>query len=486
MTSVVPSLIQDFCRIQFWMPPNHPEKRLSPRAGLWLGAWLLVLFCVVDYFQADKDAVFQIYGLNGALAAVATAFAAILLFSRGVDQASTARLLGLLTLGAFAVYAILGWLIGRIGSMVDGGFLQWPVFGLSLALPLLMIVWTGFGARQVFRLDSMVQRPFARGLAFSTILWLGYAAVPHWPIFESSNFRRETANYWELASALRTAWASSGASEAAKTRDDAENRRAVIEMAQPERLEAALSGLEARKPGQPNLFVLGLSGWGGQQVFARELAQSLAILERRFGTLGRTVQLANNAADTDTHPLATVQNLAAVIRGLAAKMDREHDVLLITMTSHGAQSGFALQNDGLVQRLLHPEVLRTMLDQAGIRNRILLVSACYSGTFIPAFADDDTAVITASAADKTSFGCSDHRSWTYFGEAFFENGLREAGTFSEAFGIAKELVTKWETEQNLTPSQPQIHIGQRLRERLPALIGGAPTARAAIAPADIQ
>jgi hypothetical protein len=485
MKNSVKTFFQDFCRLQFWLQPIHSHQVMSPQTGLWLAVTLLAFFSFVDYLQADKDAAFQLYGLNSALAAVGMVFAAVVLFSRGPHQASTARLLAALSLGGFAVFAVFGWLIGLVEAAVDGGFLQWPLFGLSLGLPLVMMIWTGFGARQIFRLDGTVRRPLARGLAFGAALWLGYSVLPHWPIFESGNFRRETANYWELASALRTAWANTGMAEAAKTRDEAEERRSAIEMAQPERLEAALSALDARKPGQPNVFVLGLSGWGSQQVFARELKQSLAILDHRFGTSRRTLRLANNAADPDSHPLASVQNLASVIRGLASRMDREQDVLLITMTSHGAQSGFALQNDGLVQRLLHPEALRTMLDQAGIRNRILLVSACYSGTFVPAFADEDTAVITASAADRTSFGCSDQRNWTYFGEAFFENGLRDGGTLSGAFGIAKELVTKWETEQNLPPSQPQIHIGQRLQRHLPSLIGDMPIARAAMAPADV-
>ncbi|MCA3644293.1 MAG: hypothetical protein IOC63_21045 [Methylobacterium sp.] len=449
-----------------------------------LAVYMLGFISIVDYLQADQDAAFQLYGLNSALAAVGMVFAAVVLFSRGPHQASTGRLLGVLSLGGFAVFAFFGWLINLLGPVADGGLLQWPLFGLSLGLPLLMIIWTGFGARQVFRLDGTVRRPLARGLGFGAALWLGYAVVPHWPIFESGNFRRETANYWELASALRTAWANTGATDAARTRNEGEESRTAVEMAQPERLDAALSALEARKPGQPNIFVLGLSGWGGQQVFAREITQSLAILDRRFGTSGRTIRLANNAADKDSYPLANVQNIAAAIRGLASRMDREQDVLLITMTSHGAQSGFALQNEGLVQRLLHPEALRIMLDRAGIRNRILLVSACYSGVFIPAFADEGTAVITASAADRTSFGCSDHRNWTYFGEAFFENGLRETGTLTEAFAMAEALVTKWETEQNLPPSRPQIHIGQRLRQHLPFLIGGTPPARAAMAPAD--
>jgi hypothetical protein len=111
------------------------------------------------------------------------------------------------------------------------------------------------------------------------------------------------------------------------------------------------------------------------------------------------------------------------------------------------------------------------LDEVGIRNRILIVSACYSGSFIPALADEDTMIMTASSATRKSFGCSDTRNLTYFGEALVENGLRRGDTLIGAFAIARDVVGDWEREQKLTPSQPQIHVGARLRSRLGAIIG---------------
>ena len=53
---------------------------------------------------------------------------------------------------------------------------------------------------------------------------------------------------------------------------------------------------------------------------------------------------------------------------------------------------------------MDPKWLRETLDKSGIRWRVIVISACYSGSFIPAFTVSDTLIITASAADKTSLG----------------------------------------------------------------------------------
>ena len=41
-----------------------------------------------------------------------------------------------------------------------------------------------------------------------------------------------------------------------------------------------------------------------------------------------------------------------------------------------------------------PETLRHALDEAGIQRRVVVVSACYSGGFVPALQDEHTLVIT--------------------------------------------------------------------------------------------
>ena len=107
-------------------------------------------------------------------------------------------------------------------------------------------------------------------------------------------------------------------------------------------------------------------------------------------------------------------------------MDPEEDVLFLFLTSHGTKDGrlsIALYPSA-GSRTSPPPELRKMLDDAGIRNRVIVVSSCYSGTFVDALRDDDTLVMTASAKNRNSFGCSNEADFTYFGKAYFDEALR--------------------------------------------------------------
>ena len=113
--------------------------------------------------------------------------------------------------------------------------------------------------------------------------------------------------------------------------------------------------------------------------------------------------------------------------------------------------------------------LRTLLDSSGIKNRVVVISACHSGSFIPALATPTTLVITAARADRTSFGCSDKRRWTYFGDAYFNRALRRQTSLAQAFTRAKRRIGRWEAQEKLTPSLPQIAGGETLGPALAAI-----------------
>ena len=119
---------------------------------------------------------------------------------------------------------------------------------------------------------------------------------------------------------------------------------------------------------------------------------------------------------------------------------------------------------GLALTQVRPEHLKRILDRSGIKRRAVVVSSCHSGSFIPALADQNTLVITASRADRNSFGCEDRRQWTYFGDAYFNQALRQDASFRRAFDRARELIAAWEAEERQTPSLPQITGGEALRE----------------------
>ena len=62
----------------------------------------------------------------------------------------------------------------------------------------------------------------------------------------------------------------------------------------------------------------------------------------------------------------------------------------------------------------------------------------------------------------------EERDWTYFGDALFNNAFKNTRSFPDAFAEAKKLIEKWEGEQGLTPSDPQIFAGSAITEMLKA------------------
>ena len=74
----------------------------------------------------------------------------------------------------------------------------------------------------------------------------------------------------------------------------------------------------------------------------------------------------------------------------------------------------------------------------------MIVSACYSGTFVPPLANDNTIVITAADARNPSFGCAPGREWTFFGDAFFNRSLRPGTDLQRAFNGARITISEWE------------------------------------------
>jgi Peptidase C13 family len=157
----------------------------------------------------------------------------------------------------------------------------------------------------------------------------------------------------------------------------------------------------------------------------------------------------------------TYGSVVAAIRAAASRMDTQKDVLFLLVSSHGGPNGGGVELSG--GGAMNAGMLRRALDEAGIRNRIVVVSACYSGQFIGPLSGPTTAVITASNAQNPSFGCSNQRSYTYFGDAFFNYGLQQSGPdLRRAFGVARTTVTQWERRDGQRPSQPQISIGGRM------------------------
>jgi len=206
----------------------------------------------------------------------------------------------------------------------------------------------------------------------------------------------------------------------------------------------------------PNVAVLAFGLFGAQSVFKSEATGAASILAQRLGASAVVVR-ANTKARSDV----TIASVGDALVAAGQTMDRENDVMVVILTSHGSQSGVAVQAGRRVE-ILSPVALAGMLNRAGVRHRVVIISACYSGVFLGPLANDDTLVITAADSDHSSFGCRDKVKWTYFGDAFFNTALRYAADLKSAFATARNLVSQREMRYGLVSSNPQIAGGKNI------------------------
>ncbi len=243
---------------------------------------------------------------------------------------------------------------------------------------------------------------------------------------------------------------------------------------QPARIASAVERVRVTTPNHPGVYFMGFAGDGDPALFRREAQFAGETFASRYGTDGRSLLLVNDVEDRDSYPLASVSGLGMALKALAGRMDPDNDLLVLFLTSHGSQDGLEVQNGALPLAQLAPADLHEALDTAGIRYRIVIVSACYAGVFLDELKGDTTAVITAADAEHTSFGCDEDRKLTWFGEAFLKDALPASAGLEDAFHRASALIAQREDAEHQTHSNPQLFMGELMRRKLAAIEAGKP------------
>ena len=267
------------------------------------------------------------------------------------------------------------------------------------------------------------------------------AVVPHAPVFVARDFDIRSANLWEALLA-RLAPPNVTGSVQSEAKD--------LERSQQALLQAEIAALAPPTKDATNIYALGIAGWAGQDVFLKELDGGLAAIGAALPIRGHSVRLANHLETEQSIPLANQRNFAAAVHAIGDVMNKDEDVLLLLLTSHGQPTGFGLRLPTELIVELTPQQVAATLDGEGIKNRIVIVSACYAGIFVPPLANDTTIVLTAADAKSTSFGCAPERDWTYFGDAFFRQSIRPGWDLQHAFDNARVLIQGWELMDQAT------------------------------------
>lgn len=236
-----------------------------------------------------------------------------------------------------------------------------------------------------------------------------------------------------------------------------------------------MTSLQPQRTGTVDAYVVVIA-LDSDPVFSREAREAGRVLASRFDAAGRTIVLANEEGASKTDGRGSPQTLATALRRAAELMDRNEDVLILYSTSHGApDAGLVYKNEQGASGFVSPGQLAEKLRSLGIRNRLLILQACFAGQFIPALKDAHTIVVTAAASDRTSFGCQAGNDWTFFGDALINHALRQPLPFDVQVRRAMALIGAAEEREKLEPSNPQVSTGSetakwlaRLEERKPS------------------
>jgi hypothetical protein len=240
-------------------------------------------------------------------------------------------------------------------------------------------------------------------------------------------------------------------------------------------LDETLARLAPERPGVEDLYFVGVAPYSAQDVFVRELRTVRAMFDDRFGTAGRSIVLMNGTDTLGEVPIATATNLRAVLERLGEVMNPEEDVLFLFITTHGdARHSLAFDLPPLQLAQLTPTALARMLNDSGLKWKVLVVSACYSGGFVEPLKDANTAIVTAADATSSSFGCAHGNDFTYFGRAFFNDALAHTFSLPEAFEAARRAVVCASAPSGWRRRAAAL-IGASIRDKLVSLTqaGGA-------------
>ena len=232
-------------------------------------------------------------------------------------------------------------------------------------------------------------------------------------------------------------------------------------------LDAQIDDLEAERSGVEDLYFVGVAPDARQPGLVDEVDSARRRLEERFDGAGRTLVLANSPATLATAPLATSTNLADALSQIGDLINADEDIVFLYLSGPASPGGMVAFNmPPLALDPLNPTMLARMLADSGIKWRVIFVSACFSGAFIEPLKDDNSLIITASDDAHASSACQPGGS--SFSRSYIE-GLRYTRSFVDAFARAKAAVSARERGAGQEASNPQIHLGTAMKDKLQSL-----------------
>ena len=422
-----------------------PVSRLDFRIGL---AQLLLLFVLsalldvgTDWARLGQGAEFSWGGAGGEFVGGGMLLLCAALLALLFRQEGLALAIPLIALAAYPIVQVVHALPGLVPSLAAAP--DWS----EAAFELVLTVWTIVVFVRVVAV-ALVAAPrarWARALAGGLLLAAPIVLVP---------VLTPSGPWWRSSAMAGDARYPNAAAE-------------PVLAAQQSLLDDALANLEDERPGEVDLYFVAFAGDARESRWRADVAAAQHVMDERWDTRGRSIVLQNSPETLLETPMATVTNLRETLKELAAAIDKEEDVVMLYVAGPAARDGaLDVAMPPLELAPMTPAVLRTLLDESGIRYWIVVVASCRAGDFAAKIADDTTLVLTATG-DGATFGCAPSGDSTELGAALFGDALQKSESLRAAFEAAHARIVRGEGRAKAgSASGAQLVVGTAMADKL--------------------
>lgn len=440
MNTILKNIVSGL-KIAFFMPCNAEDFRIT-----WDTLWAIIFIVLglqisFNYIQADQSAKYSEWGIY--------------------FHAAT-----------FSMLMLSGYLISII-TKNKNKILHFVIPFYNAILPLLFLnfIWA-FDAPENL-VSKVKDAPIYLMTIWSFLIGFRVITLHHYIIIErkilASCFAATTMYILLSHTYMTTFFYDNGNDETEYVQSKFEklNDEEIFAMQDP-LLQKSFENISPSKKGKTDIYAISFGSYAYQDVFMKEVNYVDERLDKKLAITNR-IKLINNEATAFDLPMANGTNLKKAITEIESISQPDEDILLLYFTSHGGKTSGLSVNIGGGHSLkdLNGERLSEILDSSTIKHKVIIISSCYSGALIPHLKNENTMIITASADNKQSYGCSDDADLTYFADAYFKKSLSMTTDLEKAFQLAKTHVLEREKRENLTPaSNPQIFIGKNIKATL--------------------
>ena len=218
----------------------------------------------------------------------------------------------------------------------------------------------------------------------------------------------------------------------------------------------ALCGCATAQSPLPRLFYVGL-GMFDETWSENDVAALTSALQH--GAPGFRVIPTIFANASGHHPAVEPGAVATTLSAIADDAG-PNDVVLVYISTHGAPGLLGRSAAGDELEPFDAAQLRAWLAPLRDHDTVLILSACFSGSFIPPLRAPHRVIFAAARADRTSFGCQAGAEHTVFGDALLRALRRPRESLRSIVAATRATVTARERALRVDlPSQPQLSVG---------------------------